>query len=82
MPNPTQPSVTVFSTTTCPWCYRVKDYLQQKGVPFTDVNVGQDYQAAMAMMQKSGEMGVPQLWIGEEVVVGFDQRRINLLLGL
>lgn len=75
-------SVTVFSTLSCPWCFRAKDYLKSKGIEYKDVNVGEDQQAAVAMVQKSGQMGVPQLWIDEQVVVGFDQNRINSLLGI
>lgn len=75
-------SVTVFSTPTCPWCVRAKQYLSQHEVPFNDVNVAADQSAAMQMIMKSGQMGVPQLWIDDEVVVGFDQGRINALLGI
>lgn len=57
MPETKQfPAVTVFSTPTCPWCVRVKQYLD--------------------------EQGVPQLYIGDEVVIGFDQARIDQLLDL
>lgn len=77
-----QPTVTIFSTPTCPWCRVAKEYLTSKAVQFTDIDVSQDYPAAMRMVQKSGQMGVPQLWIDDEVVVGFNQARIDTLLGL
>lgn len=73
------PAVTIFSTPTCPWCNIAKSHLQAKGVEYKDVDVSTDHAAAMAMVQKSGQMGVPQLWIGDEVVVGFDQERIDRL---
>ncbi|MBU6389756.1 glutathione S-transferase N-terminal domain-containing protein [Patescibacteria group bacterium] len=75
-------SVTVFSTPTCPWCTRAKQYLTQMNIPFKDVNVAVDQKSAMEMIRKSGQMGVPQLWIDDAVVVGFDQGRINHLLGI
>ena len=75
-------SVTVFSTQTCPFCHMVKDYLQSKNIAFSDIDVSQDRMQAMKMVQKSGQMGVPQLWIDEEVVVGFDKPRINALLSI
>jgi glutaredoxin-like YruB-family protein len=78
----TNPKVTVFSTLTCPYCVQVKQYLDSKGVAYSDVNVGIDQGSAMAMIRRSGQMGVPQLWIGDEVVVGFDRNRINQLLAL
>jgi len=74
--------VKVFSTTTCPWCTRAKDYLNQKGVKYEDIDVSQDREQAMAMIAKSGSQGVPQLWIGDDFVVGFDQERIDFLLDL
>ena len=72
----------MFSTQTCPFCHMVKDYLKSKNIAFSDIDVSQDRMQAMKMVQKSGQMGVPQLWIDEEVVVGFDKPRINALLSI
>jgi len=74
--------VTVFSTPTCPWCVLVKRYLDEKGVEYENVDVSIDHEGAKKMIDRSGEMGVPQLWIDDELVVGFDQGAINKLLGL
>ncbi len=57
-----------------------KDFLKSKSVEFEDIDVSQDRAQAMQMVQKSGQMGVPQLWIDGQVVVGFDTPRINQLL--
>jgi thioredoxin len=77
-----QHSVTVFSTPTCPWCTRLKAYLRQHHIPFKDVDVSRDTKAAQEMVRRSGQMGVPQAWIDGQVVVGFDRRRVDALLGL
>lgn len=77
-----QKDVTVFSTQTCPYCVMVKQYLDEKNVKYKDIDVSEDAKAAEEMFNKSHQMGVPQLWIGEEVVVGFDPGRINKLLEL
>lgn len=74
--------VIVYSTTTCPWCTRLKDYLTRRGVPFKDIDVSRDQAAAQRMVAKSGQMGVPQCEINGQIVVGFDQNRIDMLLGL
>ena len=74
-------TVKVFSTPTCPYCHMAKDFLKSKNVEFEDIDVSQDRMQAMQMVQKSGQMGVPQLWIDGQVVVGFDTPRINQLLG-
>jgi glutaredoxin 3 len=72
--------VRVFSTKTCPYCYMAKDFLRAKKVEFDDIDVGSDYKSAMEMVKISGQRGVPVIDIGGNVVVGFDQERINELL--
>ncbi len=74
--------IIVFSAPSCPWCRRLKMYLQEKGVPFRDVDVSKNQAFAQAMVARSGQMGVPQAWINGQVVVGFDKPRIDALLGL
>ena len=76
------PKVIVFTTPSCPWCKRTKQYLQSRGVPFKEVNVASNQRAAQDMIRKSGQEGVPQLWIGSSVAVGFNQAKIDRLLGL
>lgn len=76
-----QIDVKVFSTTTCPYCTMAKDHLKSKGIPYEDIDVSRDHAQAIAMVQRSGQMGVPQLWIDDQVVVGFDRARIDTLIG-
>jgi len=73
--------VKVYSTETCPWCHRVKDYLKEKGVEFDDINVAGNQEAINEMVQKSGQMGVPVLDIRGTIIVGFDQEAIDKALG-
>ncbi len=76
----TDKKVVIYSTPTCPYCKRAKDYLSRKEIPYTDINVAQDRDAAKEMIQKSGQMGVPVITIGDEVVVGFNQALLDSLL--
>ncbi len=76
------PKVVVYSTTTCPWCHRVKSYLREKGVPFKDILVDRDQNAAREMIKRSGQMGVPVIMIGNKSIVGFDKVKIDKALGL
>lgn len=76
----TTAQIKVFSTPTCPYCVMVKEYLKSKGAIYEDIDVSRNQAEARAMMQKSGQMGVPQLWIDGQVVVGFDKRHIDILL--
>jgi glutaredoxin 3 len=70
------PAVTVYSTPTCPWCDRAKEYLRSRNVPFRDVDVASDIDSAREMVQISGQQGVPVIATDQEVIVGFDQIRL------
>lgn len=75
-------NVIVYSTPMCPWCHRVKDYLKEKKVKFTDIDVAEDRAMAMEMIKKSGQRGVPVIEIDNEIVIGFDKAKIDSLLGI
>ena len=75
-------NVTVYTTPTCTWCNAIKRHLQENSIAFREINVAADQKAAEAMVQRSGQQGVPQTDINGEVVVGFDKPRINRLLGI
>jgi glutaredoxin-like YruB-family protein len=68
--------ITVYSTPSCPWCHKTKEFLKQKNVEFKDVDVSKDRTAAMEMIQKSGQMGVPVTDIDGKIIIGFDQEAI------
>jgi len=75
-------TVKVYSTPTCPWCIRAKQFLKENNVVFQDVDVSSDKQAADEMMQKTGQMGVPVIDIEGQIIVGFDKERIKQALGI
>jgi len=75
-------NVKVYSTSTCPWCTRAKQFLKENNINFQDIDVSADQQAANEMMQKTGQMGVPVLDIDGQIIVGFDKERIKLTLGI
>jgi len=78
----TQKPVTVYSTPTCSWCNTLKTYLRKHRISFTDIDVSRNQNAADEMVRRSGERGVPQTDIGGEMIVGFNQSRINQLLNI
>jgi glutaredoxin-like YruB-family protein len=73
-------NVVVYSTPTCGYCYQAKEFLSRQGVPFVEKDVAADRQAAMEMIQVSGQQGVPVITVDGQVVVGFDQPRLRQLL--
>lgn len=73
-------SVKVYSTPNCPWCTVAKKYLSSKNVSFEELDVYQNRVAAMEMVKKSGQRGVPVIEINGNIVVGFDQAKIDRLI--
>jgi len=79
--------VTVYSTTTCPYCKMLKDYLSEKSIAYTEKMVDTDEAAREEMMAVSGGfLGVPFTVVmkdgSKETVIGFDKGKINSILGL
>ena len=72
--------IKVYSTPTCPWCHKAKDFLKEKGIEFEDINVAEDEKGRSEMVEKSGQMGVPVLEVNGEVIVGFDQAAVEKAL--
>ena len=74
--------VIIFTTPTCSWCRRAKTYLNQNRVAFREVDVSRDPAAARDLVRRTGQMGVPVIEIDGKPIVGFDQAKIDRLLGL
>lgn len=76
------PSVTIYSTPTCHFCHMAKDFFTANGVKFSDYNVATDLPKRQEMIQKSGQMGVPVIYVGDKLVVGFDEEKLRQLLAI
>lgn len=72
-------TVTLYRTSTCPWCDRASEFLKSRNVPFKEVDVSRDRAAAIEMVRRSGQQGVPVTVAGDEVILGFDQARLSRL---
>jgi glutaredoxin 3 len=77
-----QPRVIVFTAPSCGFCRTVKHYLRQQRIRFKEVDVSRDAAAARDIVRRTGQQGVPVVYIGSRFVVGFDRRKIDKLLGL
>ena len=73
-------NVTVYTTPTCPFCYQVKEFLSRRGIQFTEKNVAADPHAVQEMIRVSGQRGTPVTVIDDQAVVGYDRRRLTMLL--
>jgi len=74
--------VKVYSTPTCPFCIRAKQFLKDNNIFFEDIDVSSDQVAAQEMIKRSGQMGVPVVDIDGQLIVGFDKDSIKKALGL
>ncbi|MBI5126004.1 MAG: glutathione S-transferase N-terminal domain-containing protein [Planctomycetes bacterium] len=72
--------IKIYTTPTCPYCLKAKDYFKKKGVQYKEYNVAQDKGAREEMIRISGGRSVPVIVAGEEVMIGFDQTRIEKIL--
>jgi glutaredoxin-like YruB-family protein len=73
--------VIMYSLPTCPYCKRAKEYLSQKGINYTDYDVAKDKSKAKEMIKKSNQRGTPVIIVDDEMIIGFDQLKLDKLLG-
>lgn len=70
-------SVKVYSTPSCPYCKKVKSFLDEEEVEYEDYDVSKNQEKQQEMIDKSDQMGVPVLDIDGEIIVGFDKNKIK-----
>jgi len=73
-------AVTIYTTPTCGYCVKAKEYFRANRVPYTEFNVAQDQRRAEEMVRKSGQMGVPVIDVHGTIIVGFNQPAIEKAL--
>tara|TARA_Y100000310_G_scaffold303601_1_gene342093 strand:+ start:1027 stop:1266 length:240 start_codon:yes stop_codon:yes gene_type:complete len=74
--------VKVYSTPTCPFCVKAKEFLKEHNIDFENIDVSKNQEAAKEMVDKSGQMGVPVIDIDGEIIVGFDVEKIKKALDI
>ncbi|MBU6370582.1 MAG: glutathione S-transferase N-terminal domain-containing protein [Patescibacteria group bacterium] len=74
--------VTIYSTPTCHWCNTAKDFFKENKIAYESYDVGSDLARRKEMIQKSGQMGVPVIYVDNELVLGFDEDRLRQLLNI
>ena len=56
----------IYTTSTCPWCFKAKDLLKEHGIKFKEVDIGSDPIAGEALVVKTGWRSVPQIFVSEK----------------
>ena len=75
------PRVLIYSTAMCPYCVRARRLLDAKGVEYTEIRIDQQPQYRAEMESRSGRTSVPQIFIGDTHVGGFDDLSLMDLEG-
>jgi glutaredoxin-like YruB-family protein len=81
-------TITIYSTPTCHFCQMAKEFLKEQGIEYTEFDVAHDLERRQEMIQKSGQMGVPVIVVGDpsnpsgqdEIIVGFDKGKLAMAL--
>jgi len=82
--------VTIYSTPSCHFCHIAKDFLKEHNIAYTEFDVARDLEKRQEMIQKSGQMGVPVIMVGDpanpsghdEMIIGFDEEKLAAVLGI
>lgn len=77
-----QPSVVVFTSPTCSWCKKTKQYLADHRIRFKEVDISRDQRAAQDLVRRTNQMGVPVTLINNRPVIGFNKTEIDRLLNI
>ena len=72
---------TLYSRKWCGWCLDAKDYLEKRGIPFEEVDVGKDANADAEMRRLSGQRYVPTIVVDGHVLANFDVTQLEEFLG-
>jgi len=74
--------VAIYTTETCTYCKMAKEFFKANNVPYQEFDVGRDLGKRQEMIEKSGQMGVPVITVGDDMVIGFNKPRLTELIGI
>lgn len=74
--------VSIYSTPTCHFCNLAKEFFKENNISYTEYDVSVDMDKRAEIIKRSGQMGVPVITIGNDLIVGFNEPRIKELLGV
>jgi glutaredoxin 3 len=81
-PINTTKTVEIYSTPSCHFCHMAKEWLTAKNIPYADYDVAADMEKRKEMVDITGQLGVPVIKIGDDVMIGFNPDHMAQLLGV
>ncbi len=70
-------NITVYTTSSCPFCVMLKNYFVENNIPFKEINLEKHPEKMDYVVSNTGQMGVPQTEVNGKWIVGFDPARIQ-----
>ncbi len=74
--------ITVYTTPTRPYCLMLKEFLSDNNLEFKNIDATEDQRAAIEIMERTGQMGVPITEINDEIIIEFDLQKLKEKLGI
>jgi len=75
-------TVKIYTTPICPYCYTLKEFLKEHNIEFVEIDISKDEKSRDEIAKKTGKLEAPILEIDDEIVVGFDKKKICELLNI
>ncbi len=75
-------TVTIYSTPVCHFCHMAKEFFKDNNISYTEHDVASDQEKRAEMIDMSGQMGVPVIVIGDDLIIGFDEPKVKEILGM
>ncbi len=75
-------TITIYSTPVCHFCHMAKDFFKEHNIAYVERDVASDQAARAEMIDLSGQMGVPVIVIGDDLIIGFDESKVKEILGM
>lgn len=74
--------VLIYSTPSCHFCQMAKAFFQNNNIPYQDFNVAEDAEKRQEMVEMTGQMGVPVIKVGDEILVGYSEAKVREMIGM
>ena len=74
--------IKVYSTPDCAYCWTLKGFLKKHNIEFEEIDIFLDQEAKEEMIKKTGQKEVPVMEVGDQIVIGFDKKKISEALGI
>ena len=75
-------NVIIYTTPTCHFCHMAKDFFKEKNIAYIEHDVASNLEKRKEMMERSGQLGVPVIFIGDQMIVGFNKPKVVQALGI